>query len=306
MTEDIWIVAKRLARTTAISQAAIAYVTEDHIGFKKGDTLICDASDRSIRSGLTDAKLLRDLHQRGVVVHSEQGLHSKVILLGSHAIVGSANMSGSDLTEASIITDIPQIVSGIASFIAQLSSRKNALTEKQIDSLCKIKAVRKGGWGGIRKRKQIRRLGATTWVVGVRELVRDPPADEAKYILRATAELNRRHDTENEEYAWIRWSKKGKFARECREGDTLIEVFALRNGRKRVTRRVPVLLKRREPHCYRFYLGESQRDSDVIGWLRFRRILAASRYKNHVGLRSAKLVEPETAKMIDWKWTRVH
>jgi hypothetical protein len=80
--------------------------------------LITDASEKAIRSNQTDAKLLRELRGNGVTIHSHKGLHSKVLLLGRHAIVGSANMLGSGLIEASVVTDDPSVVSGVASFSA--------------------------------------------------------------------------------------------------------------------------------------------------------------------------------------------
>jgi hypothetical protein len=58
-----------------------------------------------------------------VIVFSREGLHSKVALFGRNAIVGSANMSGSDLIEASVITNSPVIASGVAAFIAALSDK---------------------------------------------------------------------------------------------------------------------------------------------------------------------------------------
>jgi hypothetical protein len=76
---------------------------------RAGDMLVTDASPRAIRSGQTDAKLLRKLHHMGVVIYSREGLHSKVALFGNHVIVDSANMSGSNLIEASVITDNPVI-----------------------------------------------------------------------------------------------------------------------------------------------------------------------------------------------------
>jgi hypothetical protein len=306
LTKEIWVEARKLARTARTRQAAIAYVTQDLIGFRKGDTLICDASKRAIKSGQTDAKLLLKLYKNGVTIYSTDGLHSKVILFGRHAILGSANMSGSDLIEASVVTDNPQITSGIASFIAQLSPKKGALEAKQLEKLCKIEVIRTGWRGGKRKRKSIRRLGATTWIVGVKELVRAPSKTEARLIGRATADLNSRHETDDREYEWIRWSKGDKFSMECRAGDTLIQIWSPRgNGRKLVTRRLPVLLKRSEPNCVRFYTGDAQRDSDEIGWSRFQRVLKASGYDKYVGPNSVQPLDTGMAEIIDRKWTRV-
>ena len=83
---------------------AVAYVTTDgHIGFRKNDVLICDASDRAIKGGETSARLLRSLHRKGVELRSQPDLHAKVAVLGRHALIGSCNLSAAsaeDLTES--------------------------------------------------------------------------------------------------------------------------------------------------------------------------------------------------------------
>jgi hypothetical protein len=45
------------------------------------------------------------------------------------------------------------------------------------------------------------------------DLVRDPSAEEKKRIDRANSEINKRLGTAVEEYDWIRWGKKAKFAK---------------------------------------------------------------------------------------------
>jgi hypothetical protein len=215
-------------------------------------------------------------------------------------------MSGSSLIEASVVTDNPQLTSGIASFITQLSPKDGALKTKQIEKLCEIEVVRTGWPRGKQRPKSIRRLGATTWIVGVKELVRAQSSAETKLIGRANADLNARHETDDVEYDWIRWSKGNRFSRECREGDTLIQIWSPRKtGRKFVTRRLPVLLRRKEPNCVRFYIGDAQRDSDEIGWSNFRRVLKAAGYDRYVGPNSVQPLDPEMAETIDRKWTRV-
>lgn len=307
LTTEIWREARKLARTASSRKLAIAYVTTDHIGLRTGDVLVTDASARAIKSGQTDAKLLAKLFENGVSIHSHEGLHSKVMLLGKYAVVGSANMSGSGLTEAAVLSDEPTIRSGAASFIAQLSTKRSRLDGKDIAALCKIKVVRTGWPRGKRKKQvRIRRLGNATWIVGVYDLVRDPTKVEQKHIDRATSDINERLGAEHEEYDWIRWGKKGKFARECRVGDTLIHIYNPKSGRGRiVTRRRPVLLKRTEPNWIRIYLGEATRDSHEVNWSRFQRIVRAAGYPRNVRPGSVLRLEPEMARIIDRKWTRV-
>lgn len=309
LTTEIWQEAKKLARNASSRKLAIAYVTADHVGLRKGDVLVTDASPRSIKSGQTDAKLLAKLHKDGVAIHSHEGLHSKVMLIGKYAVVGSANMSGSGLTETAVLSDEPTIRSGVASFIAQLCNKKNSrLNEKDIATLCKIKVARTG-WTKTKPKKpvRIRRLGNATWIVGAFYDSRDPTKDEQKQIDRGNSDVNKKFGTANKEYEWIRWGKKTKLAKGCRVGDTLILIYSPKGGRVRsVTRRLPVLLKRRiGPTHIAMFHDESARGSDEVNWSRFQRILRAAGYQRDVRPGSVQRLEPEMARIIDRKWTRV-
>lgn len=93
--------------------AAISYVgvkASEVLPLRKGDFLICDASERAIKQGITSAKALAAYLRIGVRVFSHEGLHSKVIATESFAWVGSANASGNSrdkLTEASVRIEGP-------------------------------------------------------------------------------------------------------------------------------------------------------------------------------------------------------
>jgi hypothetical protein len=87
--------------------AAISYVgvrASEVLPLREGDFLICDASERAIKQGVTSAKALASYLRIGVKVFSHEGLHSKVVATESFAWVGSANASRNsrdNLTEAS-------------------------------------------------------------------------------------------------------------------------------------------------------------------------------------------------------------
>jgi hypothetical protein len=242
-----------------------------------------------------------------VAIYSQEGLHAKVLLLGSYSVVGSANMSGSslDLIEAAVISDSDVVASGVESFIAQHATKKARLTSPLIEALCKIKVVRTGWTNGGKRsklKKRIRSLGTRTWIVGINELMRDPPANEQKHIDRANAHLNERLGATEDEYAWIRWGKRGKFAEECREGDTLIQIFTKRNGTRRVSCSIPVLLKRNEPKWTRFYLGDRPTKSDDVSWTKFQAILRRIKYPRKVGPHSIQQLDPEIAELLQVQW----
>jgi len=309
LSSDIWKEIGKRAKTANRRKAAIAYVTRDQIGFKAGDVLVVDASKKAIASGQTDAPQLRELSRKGVAIYSQEGLHAKVLLLGTYSVVGSANMSGSsgDLIEAAVISDSAVVASGIDSFIVQHATKKARLKSAHIEVLCKIEVVRTGwGRGGkeSKPKRRIRPLGNRTWIVGVKEILRDPPTSEQKYIDRANAVLNERLDGTEEEFEWIRWGKSDVFAKRCREGDTLIRIYNKRNGTRRVSCSIPVLLKRNEPKWTRFYLGERPKKSDHISWTKFQVILRRIQYVRKVGPHSIQQLEPEIADLLQAQWHR--
>jgi hypothetical protein len=240
-----------------------------------------------------------------VTIYSREGLHSKVALFGPHAIVGSANMSGSDLIEASVVTDNPVITSGVAAFIEALSTKRHRLDAVRIEKLCGIEVIRKGRPRGGKKPNPIRRVGNSTWILGAKGLKHDPGAKQQERIDRRTAELNEKHGTEDD-FSWIQWGKKSRFGRECRAGDTVIMIFVPHGGgRATVTRRVRVAFKDREPVFNRFYTQVPTRKSDEVSWSRFQKILKAVDFSGEVKRGSVRKLEPEMAEKIDRAWTRV-
>ena len=92
-----WVrITKRVKETKGRVVAAIAYVARDApdlLPLKKGDILVCDAEDASIKAGRTSACALWKYHKRGVTIYKHRGLHAKVVVLPRAAFVGSANAS---------------------------------------------------------------------------------------------------------------------------------------------------------------------------------------------------------------------
>jgi hypothetical protein len=75
LSSDLWKAVKVQARKARRRKAAIAYVTQDLLGFRKGDVLLMNAFKFAIGNGETDAKLLRTLHQQGVRLYHCESLH---------------------------------------------------------------------------------------------------------------------------------------------------------------------------------------------------------------------------------------
>jgi len=130
---------------------AIAYIS-DHAdellpNLGKGDIVVCDASESSIKGGITSAKILLKWKNAGVRIICYENLHAKVVVIGKTAFVGSANASKSsvdDLHEAALQTVETLVVKGIKEFIHDAAERGTSLSKASLKKLKEIKVVRKG------------------------------------------------------------------------------------------------------------------------------------------------------------------
>jgi hypothetical protein len=310
LTNELWRAVRAQARNALRRKAAIAYVTEDLIRFRKGDVLVVDASPYAIRNGETNAKLLRSLHKRGVNLYDCSRLHAKVLLLADVAVIGSGNMSKSSLNglvEAGVMTDHVSTVAGVASFIEQLQRLSTKLSEKQIAALCRIRVVRPDGRRfGRRKlqRPKIARLGIRTWLVGVREIVRDLPSVDQRLVDQGFETVRRKMGNPEEDPEWVRWVAKSRFARESREGDSLIRIWHRKNGKRSstVAHASPVLLKKTTQKRTWYFLPETVGPRREIPLERFKRMLREIGYTRKIHEYGAQFLEPEVTDAIARKW----
>lgn len=123
LTADTWPKLSQLTADCGKITAAIAYVTAEHLRLKKDDVLVCDASDKAIRAGMTDAGTLANLVRAKVKVYSIKGLHVKMGSFDQQVFIGSANMSanaGTSSLEATLLTTDFQVRSMVNAHIAQL------------------------------------------------------------------------------------------------------------------------------------------------------------------------------------------
>lgn len=115
--------------------AAVGYVGANghaHLPLKRGDLLICDASEPAVRSGATNPAGLRPFLAAGVEVWTHQGLHAKVIVLPRRAFVGSQNASdhsATQLLEAAIETTVSNDVRALRDFVEGLGDRQLSTTD---------------------------------------------------------------------------------------------------------------------------------------------------------------------------------
>lgn len=275
--DDIWPVLQKQARNHKRIQAAIAYVTEPYFDLSEGDVLICDASPAAIKGGLTSATTLRRFFDQGAALFSLEGLHSKVAVIDSNALIGSANMSknaGSETYEASLLTSDRQVVGLIRGYIEQVRNAADEIDEPLLRKLEAIKVIRRGG--PVKgKGKKIEGGEGRVWFVATHPLserIEEQEYDEAEAGREEAHEIiaamrngpikrRRKKDLDDHFISFIRWTGKSRFRRDAKPGDLVIDCRTTKKGSRRfMTVEGPVTIVHRQEadNCTHFYYEGSE------------------------------------------------
>ena len=149
ITDKIWSRVKRLIEGQPSKTAAVAYVTKGAaLSFEDGDTLVCDASDQAIKSGQTDARILRKFLDAGAKLFSCEDLHAKVMVSGDITVIGSANISSSaetTLVEAMLVSRRPRLRSQALALIHNIKRKSVAIDEHFLDHICSLPVHKRRG-----------------------------------------------------------------------------------------------------------------------------------------------------------------
>jgi len=142
------VIKKRVDSTPRQVLVAIAYIGDkasDLLRLKKGDVLVCNASELAIKQGSTSASALATYIRRGVKIYSQPTLHGKVVVLSRRAFIGSANASSRSektLREAVIESTDPAVVRAARLFVVGLATSFARLDKNEIRRLSKLKVTR--------------------------------------------------------------------------------------------------------------------------------------------------------------------
>jgi hypothetical protein len=215
--------------------------------------------------------------------------------------------SAENLVEAGLMTDHSSAVVGVASFIEQLILQSDELLAEDIDALCKIKVVRRGGRSqesGKQPKPKVTPMGNRIWLVGIDQIVNDPPPGEQELIDQAVEILRPKMRTPDEEPSYVRFGCKSHFALKCQEGDSLIRIWRSSTAKRpsSVMRVTPVLLKQKSDRWSYFYLRDATGKHSEISWGKFQRLLKELGYKRPVKAGSVQLLDPEIADAITRRW----
>lgn len=255
LTDGVW---DHLTKATAASRKP-AYVAVAYFGsggakilpLPPGSVLVVDASEATVRSGQTNPSELIKLYRTGVKIHSYEGLHAKVYVLGNAVFVGSANVSKNSrdrLREAVSRSSAESDVRAARVFVQSLMTLELGVGElRKLASMCD-KRRRSRTRGGIQTRVRKPKVFVNHFQFG--ELSNDEAgreslgADTARSLLRST----KRHEVSS---YWYNKSSTPSW----RRGDTLLPVELDDSGN--VVRIYPperVLMKREGLRLRFFYV----------------------------------------------------
>src|SRR5262245_26071032 len=235
LSEDLWSKIRKQFADHQRIRAAIAYVTTSNLNFRGGDLLVCDASDRAIKGGLTSASVLRMFHNQGAEIYSYTGLHSKVAVIDDKALIGSANLSenaGVATCEASLLTDDPQIVGLVSAFIEQVKKNAIHIKEKFLSHVESLPVIRIGTIS--RKNKKKIQIGKSrVWFVATRPLSERISKAEERFETIGMEEAKKQIKSEAYEIYTIRWHGRSRFRSEAKPGDLVIEASTEKHGNRK-------------------------------------------------------------------------
>lgn len=295
---------KRLSKRAAVRRAAVAYVTSDEdVAFGLGDQLIVDASDAMIAGGQTSAKVLRRAFERGAEIFSLRALHAKLFLFDSDvAVIGSANLSGSGLVEAGIVTNDHAVAAAVASLINSMAEQAEEVDARFLDRISDIVVVRKPRAVHARKtvQRKTRRRGSRTWLVTVFPLKDGAFPDEQVSAEKGTMAAMKRRRNQRSDTSWIRYSDQSRFRREARDGDSVIQIWnERRTKRATVLWPVPIVYVQRTPRYSRIHVED--RPGRSLSWTAFARLLKKVNV-DRVSKRSTRELSEEDARELLARW----
>ncbi len=276
LTSNLWKLVRQKAKNSKKKTCAIAYVTDDrHIKFGNGDTLIADASDDAIAAGQTDATLLERAFKRGANLYSLQGLHAKVLVLDSIAIVGSANLSvGSESKfEAAMQTDNPTVVSSAKTLVSDLSKQATKIDQPFVDRILKIPVrKRKATKGAGRKVRGKGKPTPRTWLAGLQPT--ETKASE-KSVAQGRKVAEKRLKDESSDIFEIYVKGDSKFHKEAKHGDLVVVAWSPAKKTKPdcVYRHARILNRKEVDGVTVIYVEESEDgESQTVTWSRFKKL----------------------------------
>lgn len=131
--------AKKCRRPALVAVAYFGRGAAKLLPLRRGSRLVVDASELTVKQGLTCPADLLKLQKRGVRIFSVKNLHAKVFIFGGQAFIGSSNASrhsASRLKEAVLRTTEREAVNAAKAFVLEMC--KDELGPESLKSLKKL------------------------------------------------------------------------------------------------------------------------------------------------------------------------
>jgi hypothetical protein len=274
LTGNIWRQVAPKVNAAKRRMVAVAYVSSDkYLKLKRGDILVCDASDQAIETAETSASIIKSLLQSGVEVRCRPDLHAKVAVFGRFALIGSSNLSTSSeegLTELALISDRKQVVAQATAFIHYLREHSAKIGVEFLRRILKLKVRRAGRRGRKRQGKPVR-FGNKVWLVSVQEVRDDSFPAEKPFVEKAEEKASKLMADEDSTISWVRFTGKSRLRSHARPGDIIVQIVESQSG-KRTTVKAPcaIVLRQDVGHWTRFYVAEPE-DLQTLSFERFKK-----------------------------------
>jgi len=307
-SSELWPSITELASENTIKHGALAYVSSDKtLRFTQGDVLVTDASDAAIAGGQTSAAVLSRAHAAGATLFSLPGLHAKVVCLGRHVVVGSANVSSNSvdgLIEAGVVSDSPSLLSEARAFIGQLTAIAAPIDQRFLQRIAAIPVARKPMPS--RRRPNVTDRRSRTWLVGARQIDDERHPEEQRWVTRGEKAAEPKVTADDSGVSWLRFTGQSKFRREASPGDSVIQIWRPTLGASVfVYHPTPLLHRQDEPSCTRFYLEAfSDEDERAVPWKRFVGIWKRAADAKAPPVMCARLLPDEVAGSLNALWPR--
>lgn len=172
--DRLWEELRARAKKAKSLTACVGYVGRHPakvLKWRKGDTLIADITEDTVRRGICSAKGALELFDAGVRVYQAPGLHAKIYLFGDAAVVCSANASESSMErrEAGIVIKGAELPS-VRAWVAQVQNHLEtvALDRAVLAALAKVEPKRHGHKRRTKAASAKNALqGSTLWLMSV-------------------------------------------------------------------------------------------------------------------------------------------
>lgn len=273
LTGDIWNEVNKNLKGTKNNIACIAYITSNQLKLKKGDILVCDASDYSIKQGSTSAEIIESYFNKGVVIYNKSVLHSKLLLTEKFIVIGSANLSSNsakNLIESAVLTDNGTLISQTKAFCHNLIEESIKLTKQSIDELKKIPVIKRGSKPPSKSKVRRMKFGNSHWIVPIVELSNNLYNPVRFHVEKTKKNIAETENIKEEQIGYLRCRIKSKFTKNAKIGDQIILIWSNKEKTRRIVYHPATILKIEKDeniiHIYHDDLNSEKKES----WTKFK------------------------------------